>query len=108
TAPRHRACCLLAKAPPPSHASSLARPPPSCRSRLRRSPFPPSAATRTGHVKLGRIWSTRLLASSLRPLPGRMGRPPSSFRDIPTAPPPRPPNCPLAPPPPPPVPRPHS
>src|SRR5215813_5748768 len=85
TAPRHQACCLLAKAPPLSHASPLARPPPSCRSRLRRSPFPPSAATRTGHAKLGRIWSTRLLTSSLRPHPGRMGRQPSSFRDIPTA-----------------------
>src|SRR5215475_11227905 len=85
TAPRHQACCLLAKAPPLSHASPLARPPPSCRSRLRRSPFPPSAAPRTGHAKLGRIWSTRLPASSLRPHPGRMRRRPSSFRDIPTA-----------------------
>src|SRR5262249_1774105 len=71
TAPRHRACCLLAKAPPPSHALPLARRPPSCRSRLRGSPLPPSASTRTGDPKLCRIGSRPLLSTIPLPPPPR-------------------------------------
>src|SRR5262249_12720953 len=58
TGPRHQACCMLAEAPSLSHASPLARPPPPCRSRLRRFPFSPHAASLTGPRKPGRIWST--------------------------------------------------